>query len=96
MIPISLSPAQTISALGAIISAPSLAYVRKACSSLLTKQLLRPHGVQGLLDVMFDEELDDGVRLEKQEHIARILMTIPANMKATVSSAFSFTNSNLP
>ena len=93
MMPISLSPAQTISALGAIISAPSLAYVRKAGSSLLTKQLLRPHGVQGLLDVMFGQEdsLEDGVRLEKQEHIARILMTIPANMKATVSSAsFSY------
>lgn len=83
----SLSPAQTISALGAVISASSLAHVRKTGSSLLTKQLLRPHGVQGLLDVMFGEEdtLDNRVRLEKQEHIARILMTIPANMKATVS-----------
>ena len=96
---ISLSPAQTISALGAIISAPSPAHVRKAGSSLLTKQLLRPHGVQGLLDVMFGEEdsLDNGVRLEKQEHIARILMTIPANMKATVNnSSLPFKNSNLP
>ena len=86
--PISLSPAQTISALGAIISASTLVHVRKAGSSLLTNQLLRPHGVQGLIDVMFGEEdsSDDGVRLEKQEHIAKILMTIPANMKATVSN----------
>ncbi|KAF8812411.1 hypothetical protein BYT27DRAFT_6419485 [Phlegmacium glaucopus] len=80
-----LSPAQTISALGTIISAPCPAHVRKTGSFLLTKQLLRPHGVRGLLDVMFGEEtlLDDGIRLQKQEHIARILMTIPANMKAT-------------
>lgn len=89
MTSISLSPAQTISALGAIVSATPLAHVRKTCSSLLTKQLLRPHGIQGLLDVMFGEEdsLDDRARLEKQEHIARILMTIPANIKATVSNA---------
>ena len=41
---------------------------------------------------MFGEEdsSDDGVRLEKQEHIAKILMTIPANMKATVSSTSFF------
>jgi hypothetical protein len=41
---------------------------------------------------MFGEEdsSDDGVRLEKQEHIARILMTIPANMKATASSTSFF------
>jgi len=90
MMSISLSPAQTISALGTIIAAPCPAHVRKTGSFFLTKQLLRPHGVQGLLDVMFGEEnpLDDGVRLEKQEHIARILMTIPANMKATVSNAY--------
>ena len=95
--PISLSPAQTISALGAIISATSLAHVRKTGSFLLTKQLLRPHGVQGLLDVMFgeDDSLDDGVRFEKREHIARMLMTVPANMKAIVSNvSLSFTHSN--
>ena len=76
-----------------MISAPSLAHVRKAGSSLLTKQLLRPHGVQGLLDVMFsgEDSSDDGVRLEKQEHIAKILMSIPSNMKATVSNT-SFYN----
>jgi hypothetical protein len=41
---------------------------------------------------MFGEEdsSDDGVRLEKQEHIAKILMTIPANMKATVTSSSSY------
>lgn len=41
---------------------------------------------------MFGEEdsSDDGVRLEKQEHIAKILMTVPANMKATVTSTSSF------
>ena len=33
-----------------------------------------------------DDSSDDGVRLEKQEHIAKILMTIPANMKAKVSN----------
>ena len=41
---------------------------------------------------MFGEEdsSDGGVRLEKQEHIARILMTIPANMKATVNNTSIF------
>lgn len=45
---------------------------------------------------MFGEEdsSDDGVRLEKQEHIAKILMTIPANMKATVTSTSSFYDLN--
>lgn len=37
-----------------------------------------------------EEDSSDGVRLEKQEHIARILMTIPANMKATVSNTSFF------
>lgn len=80
-----LPTAQAISALAATIAAPCLTHIRKAGSALLTKQLLRPHGVQGLLDVMFGEEnsLDDGLRLEKQEHIAQILMTIPGTMKAT-------------
>ncbi|KAH9844158.1 uncharacterized protein C8Q71DRAFT_731516 [Rhodofomes roseus] len=81
-----LSAAQTIAAFGSILSDSSIAlpYARKSCGFLLSRQLLRPEGVAGLLGAMFGEEDISGedAPLEKLEHVARLLGTVPASMKA--------------
>ncbi|KAF8913868.1 hypothetical protein CPB84DRAFT_1669780 [Gymnopilus junonius] len=81
-----LHPAQAIVSLGSILSSssstlPKLLHVRKACASLLTRQLLRPDGVQGLFEAMFSaDEVGDEVNIEKLEQIARTLNSAPTNM----------------
>ncbi|KAJ7904493.1 hypothetical protein B0H14DRAFT_2663092 [Mycena olivaceomarginata] len=78
----SLPPSQNISALGAVLSVkPCPPHLRKACASLLSKQLLRPDGVRGLCAAVFGEDADE-VQLEKIEHVARVLTTSPAGMSA--------------
>ncbi|KZT12600.1 uncharacterized protein LAESUDRAFT_638789 [Laetiporus sulphureus 93-53] len=81
----SLPASQTIAALGAILSDDSvtLPYVRKCCGFLLSRQLLRPEGIYGLLTTMFGEEDISGedAPLEKLEHVGRLLATSPASMK---------------
>ncbi|CAA7259732.1 unnamed protein product [Cyclocybe aegerita] len=81
-----LSPAQTIASLGVILSSTSPSpplHARKACTSLLTKQLLRPDGVQGLCATIFSvqETTGDEARPEKLIHVARTLNSVPASMK---------------
>lgn len=85
----SLPPSQTIYALGAVLSdtpAPAT-HARKACASLLSRQLLRPEGVLGLCAAVFGEgeEADESISLEKLEHVAKVLSAVPAGMKAKVS-----------
>ncbi|KDR83776.1 hypothetical protein GALMADRAFT_236141 [Galerina marginata CBS 339.88] len=82
-----LSPAQAIVSLGGIVSStspPPPLHVRKTCTVLLSQQLLRPEGVQGLYEATFsaDETMGDEVKIEKLEQVARILNTPPANMNA--------------
>lgn len=88
---ISLSPSQTISALGAVLSGPPspAPHVRKACASLLSKQLLRPEGIVGLCAAVFGEGEDSepNISLEKLEHIARVLSAVPTGMKPKVESS---------
>ncbi|PCH41522.1 hypothetical protein WOLCODRAFT_163168 [Wolfiporia cocos MD-104 SS10] len=83
---LSLPASQTIAAFGGVLadSALPLPYVRKSCGFLLSRQLLRPEGVRGLLAAMFGEEdmSGDDAPLEKLEHIGRLLNTVPASMKA--------------
>ncbi|KZT72491.1 hypothetical protein DAEQUDRAFT_722639 [Daedalea quercina L-15889] len=84
---LSILPAdQTIAAFGSILSDNALAlpYVRKSCGFLLSRQLLRPEGVAGLLAAIFGEEDVSGedAPLEKLEHVARLLGTVPASMTA--------------
>lgn len=85
----SLPPSQTISVLGAVISAsPAPAtHARKACASLLSRQLLRPEGVRGLCAAVFGEgeESGDSTSLEKLQHVSRVLCAIPAGMKPKVA-----------
>ncbi|KAJ3501037.1 hypothetical protein NLJ89_g9525 [Agrocybe chaxingu] len=81
-----LSPAQTIASLGVILSSTSPSpplHARKACTSLLTKQVLRPDGVQGLCATMFsvEETTGDEARPEKLIHVARTLNSVPRSMK---------------
>ncbi|KAL6299670.1 hypothetical protein BKA93DRAFT_904210 [Sparassis latifolia] len=83
---LSILPAsQTIAALGGILSHPpsALSYVRKSCGFLLSRQLLRPEGVPGLLAVVFGEEdvSGDDAPLEKLEHVGRLLCTVPTGTK---------------
>ncbi|KAI0317004.1 hypothetical protein OF83DRAFT_1276666 [Amylostereum chailletii] len=79
-----LPPSQTIAALGAVLSgpAPPAAHVQKACSSMMSRQLLRPDGVRGLCAALFGEgaDADEQPSLERLENFARVLSTVPANM----------------
>ncbi|KAL0949934.1 hypothetical protein HGRIS_009961 [Hohenbuehelia grisea] len=78
-----IPPSQAIVALGAVLSSESIApHVRKVCSGLLSRQLLRPDGVQGFFAAIFGDEdtMEGEVDLAKLEHSARILTTPPANM----------------
>ncbi|KAJ7276373.1 hypothetical protein B0H12DRAFT_1041351 [Mycena haematopus] len=78
----SLPPSQTIAALGAVLSVkPCPPHVYKSCTSLLSKQLLRPGGVRGLCAAVFGEDADE-VQLDKIEHVARVLTTSPAGISA--------------
>jgi hypothetical protein len=84
----SLQPLKAITVLGAILSsAPSSpSHVRKACATLLSQQLLRPQGVRGLCAAVFGEKgpTTDDAPIEKLEHVARVLTTVPASTKPHV------------
>ncbi|KAI0326655.1 hypothetical protein GY45DRAFT_69015 [Cubamyces sp. BRFM 1775] len=79
-----LPAAHVISAIGLGLSstASSLPYVRKTCTFILSRQLLRPEGIRGLCESVFGEEEASGedVALDKLEHVSRLLGTIPAGM----------------
>lgn len=81
-----VSPSQAISALAGIISSTPPLHVQNACTSLLTRQLLRPDGVDGLCRAMFSEEetAGDEIQLDKLEQIARILNSVPSSMESRV------------
>ena len=83
-----LPVSKVISALGQGLNkaAASLPYMRKTCTFLLSRQLLRPDGIKGLCESVFaEEDLSTGdVSLDKLEHVARLLSTIPSGMKAEV------------
>ncbi|KAI0772085.1 hypothetical protein BD413DRAFT_52804 [Trametes elegans] len=82
-----LPASHVISALGRALSSgsSSLPYVRKTCTFLLSRQLLRPEGIRGLCESVFGEEDASGedVALDKLEHVSRLLSTVPAGMKAS-------------
>lgn len=75
---------QTIAALGAVLRPPPVLppHAQKACSSLLSRQLLRPDGVRGLCTTVLSSEDLSGetASLEKLEHISRLLRAVPAGM----------------
>ena len=88
-----------ITALTTILSdLSSLAYVRKTCSFLLGRQIIRPHGVQGLFLGVFGEEedSDEEAPLDKLEQIARLLRSIPKGFPEEVRNleicAITFTS----
>lgn len=70
------------------------AYVRKAAGSLMTRALLRPGGVEGVLQGVFGgtgsdqdsgkEESDTG---KKSLSVAKVLGTVPGKMDAEVSGS---------
>ncbi|KAF8843139.1 hypothetical protein BDN67DRAFT_964783 [Paxillus ammoniavirescens] len=75
---------QVMTDLGAILSSmpPPPAHVHKLCSSLLSKNLLRPEGIPALYAAIFGEqEGPEDPQLEKIEHSGRILRSVPAGMK---------------
>ncbi|KAI0092021.1 hypothetical protein BDY19DRAFT_983564 [Irpex rosettiformis] len=79
MLPVS----KCIAALSAILAdASCLPYVRKSCSYLMGRQLLRKDGVRGLLLALFsdDDVSEENAPLEKLESVGRVLRTIPAGM----------------
>ena len=64
----------------------SLAYVKKACGFLLSRQLLRPEGVRGMLSSLFSEEDMAGADapLEKLESVSRLLHSPPTGITEAV------------
>ncbi|KAI0698516.1 hypothetical protein C8T65DRAFT_660439 [Cerioporus squamosus] len=81
-----LPASQVISAVGQTLSRapPSLPYARKTCTFILGRQLIRQEGIRGLCESVFAEEDVSGedASLEKLEHVARVLSTVPSGMKA--------------
>ncbi|KAI0368111.1 hypothetical protein BV20DRAFT_1045207 [Pilatotrama ljubarskyi] len=81
-----LPASHVISAAGIALSSPpsSLPYVRRTCTFILSRQLLRPEGIRGLCESVFGEEDASGedVALDKLEHVSRLLNAVPAGMKA--------------
>jgi hypothetical protein len=79
---------QTITALGTVLRPPpSLPlHAHKACTSLLSRQLLRPEGVRGLCVAVFGDEdhLGENAPLEKLEHVSQLLKAVPAGMEPKV------------
>lgn len=75
-------------------------HIKKSCSSLLSRQLLRPEGVRGLCAAVFGEGegVDEDASLEKLDHVARVLGTPPAAVKhearspSQLNSIHSYTN----
>ena len=60
-------------------------HTRKVLGTLLTQQLRRPKGVNGLLTIMFGDELEgDDPPLDKLMQVAKILTAIPAAVKPEV------------
>lgn len=73
---------QVMADLGAVLSGePPPAHVRRICSTLLSKSLLRERGINALFAVVFGEggALEEPP-LEKYEHVGRVLKTIPTGM----------------
>ncbi|KAI0677089.1 hypothetical protein C8Q78DRAFT_959916 [Trametes maxima] len=79
-----LPASHVISAAGIALSRPPsmLSYVRKTCTFLLSRQLLRPEGIRGLCESIFGDEdaSGDDVGLEKLEQVSRLLSTVPTGM----------------
>lgn len=67
-------------------SPPPPTHAFRACTALLSRQLLRPDGVQGLFVAMFGEEEEHGggSALEKLDRMSLVLNAVPANIKPQV------------
>ncbi|KAI0824765.1 hypothetical protein BC628DRAFT_1419872 [Trametes gibbosa] len=80
-----LPASHVISAVGRVLthSSSSLSYVRKTCTFLLSRQLLRPEGIRGLCESIYGEEdaAGEDVALDKLEHVSRLLSAVPIGMK---------------
>ncbi|KAG2118781.1 uncharacterized protein F5147DRAFT_602591, partial [Suillus discolor] len=76
---------QLMSSLATVLSTPNSPtppHVRKLCSSLLTQHLLHPGGVGALCVAVFGElDAEDEPELDKLEHVARVLGTVPRGMQ---------------
>ncbi|KAI0262307.1 hypothetical protein BC834DRAFT_828992 [Gloeopeniophorella convolvens] len=79
-----LPPSQTIASLGSIMSSspPPPLHVHKSCASLLSRQLIRPDGVRGLLAAVFGDGESEEAPLEKLSHVARVLSAVPSTVSA--------------
>jgi hypothetical protein len=88
MCALSIPLPQLMSSLATVLSTPTSPtppHVRKLCSSLLTQHLLRPGGVGALCAAVFgDLDSEDEPELDKLEHVARVLGTVPRGMQPKV------------
>jgi hypothetical protein len=69
--------------------------VFRACTSLLSRQILRPDGVKGLFSAVFGEEetLGGDIAMKKLEHVSTLLNAVPAKTKPQVKAQL---NDNIP
>lgn len=86
-----LRTADATSALGTILASAApkrrlYPHLPKTCGFLLSKQLLRPDGLQGLYTAVFGEEDSESAPLDKLEQIVKILTAVPASMTPEVRS----------
>ncbi|KAF9055058.1 hypothetical protein BDZ89DRAFT_1055678 [Hymenopellis radicata] len=101
-----LPPSQAILSLGGVISSlPSPTYIRRFAGSLLTRQILRAHGVRGLCEAVFgddEEAMGEENDLDRLEHTAKVLTAVPKEMdakvyySAIVPKIFEFLSSSSP
>lgn len=80
-----LPPNEAITALGTILGSGNntmhlnFPHVVRACGFLLSKQLARPKGIRALCVAVLGEDGDESAPvLDKLEHIAKVLSTVPA------------------
>ncbi|KZW04209.1 hypothetical protein EXIGLDRAFT_716206 [Exidia glandulosa HHB12029] len=87
-----LPPSRVIAALGSLLATPAPTkqddpppippHARKAVSGLLSRQVLRENGVQGLCTAMLGDEAEqDDAPYDRLEQISKILSAVPAGMK---------------
>ncbi|KAI9458406.1 hypothetical protein BJY52DRAFT_1204364 [Lactarius psammicola] len=85
-----LPPSQTIASLGTIMSSspPPPQHVHRSCASLLSRQLMRPDGVRGLLAAVFGEGESEQAPLEKLLHVSLVLCAVPSTTNPEVRGRY--------
>ena len=69
-------------------SLPPPQHVHKSCASLLSRQLMRPDGVRGLIAAVFGEGESEQAPLEKLIHVSLVLGAVPSTVSPEVRGRY--------